>query len=51
MADPLDDPAPPPLTTDTYPHRGGAGGGAALFQAMPGPARRASGTGFLTMPD
>jgi len=38
LADPLDDPALPPLTTDAYPHRGVAGGGGRFFQAMPGPA-------------
>ena len=31
LADPLDDPAPPPRTTDTHPHRGVARRGAALF--------------------
>jgi hypothetical protein len=36
LADPLDDPAPPPLTTDTHPHSGMARGGAAL---LPGDAR------------
>jgi len=33
LADPLDDPAPPPLTGDTHPHRGVAWGGAVLFPA------------------
>jgi hypothetical protein len=36
LADRLDDPAPPPLTTETHPYRGVARGGAALF---PGDAR------------
>src|SRR5262249_60361805 len=36
LPDPPDDPAPPPLTTDTHPYCGVARGGAALF---PGDAR------------
>jgi hypothetical protein len=36
LADPLDDPAPPPPATDTHPHSDVARGGAALF---PGDAR------------
>src|SRR5262249_40592969 len=36
LPDPLHDPAPPPPTTGTPPHRGAARGGAALF---PGDAR------------
>ena len=43
-------PAPPPLTTGTDPQRGVARRIARSFQPMPGPARRASGTGLSTMP-
>jgi hypothetical protein len=50
LADPLDDPAPPPLTTDTHHTAAWRAAVRRSFQAMPGFARRASGTGLLTMP-